>query len=131
MKRRAGGKPRACAAEKKMKIYIDAMGGDNAPKATVEGTLEALRKNPALEAVLGGPAAEVEPLLAGAEDVRGRIELDDAPEIITNHESPVMGVRKKTNTRCWPGACSAWDEFPASSGPPWLLCCPTGRVTFC
>ena len=81
-----------------MKIYIDAMGGDNAPKATVEGTLEALRKNPALEAVLGGPAAEVEPLLAGAEDVRGRIELDDAPEIITNHESPVMGVRKKTNS---------------------------------
>ena len=81
-----------------MKIYIDAMGGDNAPKATVEGTLEALRKNPALEAVLGGPAAEVEPLLAGAADVRGRIELDDAPEIITNHESPVMGVRKKTNS---------------------------------
>ena len=81
-----------------MKIYIDAMGGDNAPGAIVEGTLEALRADPELEVVLGGPAAEVEPLLSGAEDVRGRIALDDAPEVITNHESPVMGVRKKTNS---------------------------------
>ena len=38
-----------------MKIYIDAMGGDNAPQAIVEGTLEALRKDGELEVVLGGP----------------------------------------------------------------------------
>ena len=81
-----------------MRIYIDAMGGDNAPGAIVEGTLEALRKDPELEVVLGGPLDQVEPLLAEAGDVRARIELDDAPEIITNHESPVMGVRKKTNS---------------------------------
>ena len=81
-----------------MKIYIDAMGGDNAPQAMVEGTLEALRADPGLEVVLGGPVGETEPLLAEAGDVRSRIELDDAPEIITNHESPVMGVRKKTNS---------------------------------
>ena len=81
-----------------MKIYIDAMGGDNAPQAIVEGTLEALRADLGLEVVLGGPVQETEPLLAEAGDVRSRIELDDAPEIITNHESPVMGVRKKTNS---------------------------------
>ena len=28
-----------------MKIYVDAMGGDNAPQAIVEGTLEALRSS--------------------------------------------------------------------------------------
>ena len=49
-----------------MKIYVDAMGGDNAPKAIVEGTLEALRNNPELEIVLGGPKEETEPLLAEA-----------------------------------------------------------------
>jgi len=81
-----------------MRIYVDAMGGDNAPAAIVEGTLEALRKDPELEVVLGGPAAETEPLLREAGDVRNRITLDDAPEVITNHESPVMGVRKKTNS---------------------------------
>ncbi len=81
-----------------MRIYVDAMGGDNAPAAIVEGTLEALRKDPELEVVLGGPATETEPLLREAGDVRSRITLDDAPEVITNHESPVMGVRKKTNS---------------------------------
>lgn len=81
-----------------MKIYVDAMGGDNAPQAIVEGTLEALRNKADLQVILGGPLSQVEPLLAGAQDVRDRITLDDAPEIITNHESPVMGVRKKTNS---------------------------------
>ncbi len=81
-----------------MRIYVDAMGGDNAPEAIVEGTLEALRKDASLEVTLGGPAGEVEKLLSGAADVRGRIALDDAPEVITNHESPVMGVRRKTNS---------------------------------
>ena len=81
-----------------MRIYVDAMGGDNAPQAIVEGTLEALRKHPELQVVLGGPGGQIEPLLKEAEDVRDRISLDDAPEVITNHESPVMGVRKKTNS---------------------------------
>ena len=81
-----------------MRIYVDAMGGDNAPQAIVEGTLEALRKYPELQVVLGGPGGQIEPLLKEAQDVRDRISLDDAPEVITNHESPVMGVRKKTNS---------------------------------
>ncbi len=82
-----------------MKIYVDAMGGDNAPQAIVEGTLEALARYPDISVVLGGPKEQVEPLLASAgADLRARIDLDDAPEVITNHESPVMGVRKKTNS---------------------------------
>ena len=81
-----------------MKIYVDAMGGDNAPDAIVRGTAEALEKYPDLKVVLGGPAARVESLLAEFPAVRGRIEVDDAPEVITNHESPVMGVRKKVNS---------------------------------
>ena len=89
-----------------MKIYVDAMGGDNAPQAIVEGTLEALRKHPELQVVLGGPVGQVEPLLKEAQDVRDRISLDDAPEVITNHESPVMGVRKKTNSATVKGMLS-------------------------
>ena len=81
-----------------MRIYVDVTGGDNAPRAIVEGTIEALRKNPELEAVLGGPASETEALLAEAGDVRSRIMLDDAPEIITNHDHPAMAVRTKKNS---------------------------------
>lgn len=78
-----------------MRIFVDAMGGDNAPQAPVAGTIEALRKYPALEVALAGDLAQVEPLLKDCDDVRARITLVDAPEVITNHESPVMGVRVK------------------------------------
>ena len=84
--------------QKTMKIYIDAMGGDEAPEAPVRGTIEALRRFPELEVILAGRLDEIQPLLTDCEDVRSRITLEDAPEVITNHESPVMGVRKKVHS---------------------------------
>jgi len=81
-----------------MKIYIDAMGGDYAPEAPVRGSVEALRKFPNLEVILAGKPEEIQPFLTDCEDVRARITVEDAPEVITNHESPVMGVRKKVNS---------------------------------
>ena len=37
-------------------------------------------------------------MLKDGEDVRSRLTVLDAPEVITNHESPVMGVRRKTKS---------------------------------
>ena len=37
-----------------MRIFVDAMGGDNAPGAIVEGTLEAMRNFADLEVSLAG-----------------------------------------------------------------------------
>ena len=81
-----------------MRIFVDAMGGDFAPQAPVEGAVEALRRYPNIEITLAGDLKQVEPLLKECDDVRGRITLLDAPEVITNHESPVMGVRTKKNS---------------------------------
>lgn len=81
-----------------MRIFVDAMGGDYAPQAPVAGAIEALRRYGQLEVVLAGDLKQVEPLLVDCDDVRGRITLLDAPEVITNHESPVMGVRTKKNS---------------------------------
>ena len=81
-----------------MRIFVDAMGGDFAPQAPVEGSIEALRRYENIEIVLAGDLKQVEPLLKDCDDVRGRITLVDAPEVITNHESPVMGVRSKKNS---------------------------------
>lgn len=78
-----------------MRIFVDAMGGDNAPRCTVEGSIEALRQYPDMTIQLAGDLAQVEPLLKDCDDVRSRITLIDAPEVISNDESPVMGVRKK------------------------------------
>ena len=81
-----------------MRIFVDAMGGDNAPQAPVEGAIEALRRYPQIEVTLAGVIPEIEKYLVNCDDVRSRITLVDAPEVITNEESPVMGVRKKKNS---------------------------------
>lgn len=81
-----------------MRIFVDAMGGDFAPQAPVEGSIEALRRYADIEIVLAGDLKQVEPLLKDCDDVRSRITLVEAPEVITNHESPVMGVRSKKNS---------------------------------
>ena len=76
-------------------IYLDAMGGDNAPQCTVEGAIEALRADADLKITLGGPKDEIEKLLVNCDDVRSRLDVDDCPEIITNHDAPVMAIRQK------------------------------------
>ena len=83
-----------------MKIYLDAMGGDNAPKAPAEGAREALERFSELEIEVAGPMdavrAAVEEAFSGAEPtLRQRLTLTDCPEVITNCEAPVMAVRKK------------------------------------
>lgn len=82
-----------------MKIFLDAMGGDNAPKAPVEGALEALENNQELQIELAGPLSQVQPLVdqifAGKAELLSRLTLTDCPDIITNCESPVMAVRHK------------------------------------
>ena len=85
-----------------MKIYLDAMGGDHAPQATVEGAKEALTNFPDLTLELAGPAETVERevarVFADAPALRERLVLTDCPEVITNDESPVMAVRRKKNS---------------------------------
>ena len=81
-----------------MKIYVDAMGGDLAPEAPVKGALNALRQYPGLEIILAGKLDEITPFLGNYDDVKDRLTLEEEPEVITNHESPVMGVRKKVNS---------------------------------
>ena len=77
---------------------MDAMGGDLAPEAPVKGALRALRQYPHLEIILAGKLEEIKPHLGDYSDVASRLELEEEPEVITNHESPVMGVRKKVNS---------------------------------
>ena len=81
-----------------MKIYLDAMGGDHAPLAPVQGAKEALEMYPQLTIELAGPVEEVEKTVKdvfGESDLLSRLTLTDCPEVITNCESPVMAVRKK------------------------------------
>ncbi len=81
-----------------MRIAVDAMGGDHAPGITVEGSLAALRAFRDLTVLLIGQAEKLNPLLAGASDVASRLTVVDAREVIGNDESPVLAIRKKTDS---------------------------------
>ena len=98
-----------------MKIYLDAMGGDNAPLAPVQGALEALGLYPELEIELAGPidtvTETVNQVFEGADaSVRSRLTLTDCPEIITNNEAPVMAVRKKKQSAIVDGMLKLRDK---------------------
>lgn len=87
-----------------MKIVVDAMGGDLAPKVNVDGSIDALREFPDVEIVLVGPQALVEKTIgeyadqAALSGVRSRLSVVDAPEVITTEEHPVMALRRKKNS---------------------------------
>lgn len=83
-----------------MRIAVDAMGGDFAPQAIVEGAVDAARAFD-VEIILVGQRAAVERELARY-DTRGlRLELVDAPDAIAFDEPPAIAVktRKGLSTR--------------------------------
>ena len=87
-----------------MKIVIDAMGGDFAPKVNVDGSIDALREFSDVEIVLVGPQELGEKTIGEYADqqalsgVRDRLSVVDAPEVITTEEHPVMALRRKKNS---------------------------------
>lgn len=79
-------------------IALDAMGGDQAPDAIVAGAIEALRQFDDIRVLLAGPEARLEALLADAGDVRARVEILPADDVIAMDESPMLAVRRKVNS---------------------------------
>lgn len=87
-----------------MKIVVDAMGGDFAPKVNVDGAIDALREYKDMEIILVGPQELVNKTIAeyadqsAAASVKDRLSVVDAPEVISTEEHPVMALRKKKNS---------------------------------
>jgi len=79
-------------------IALDAMGGDNAPNAIVEGAIRGLRKFKDIKILLTGPEDVIKPLIADAGDVKDRIEILHASEVIGMDESPMLAVRTKKDS---------------------------------
>jgi glycerol-3-phosphate acyltransferase PlsX len=75
-----------------VKIAVDAMGGDLAPAAVVEGALHAARQY-GLEVILVGRTAAITPHLGGS--VPERVEIVDAPDVVEMHDEPAQAVRRK------------------------------------
>lgn len=72
-------------------IALDAMGGDHAPQATVQGALLAAC-DPGLEIVLVGRGAELRPLIP---EMPANVRIEEAPQAVGMAEQPAASVRQK------------------------------------
>lgn len=77
-----------------MKIAVDAMGGDNAPQAIIEGVEKARDQFTDLEFQLYGDPAKVKPLIKNEE----RLTMVATSQEISMGEEPVRAIRKKKDS---------------------------------
>ena len=76
-----------------MKIIIDAMGGDNAPREIIKGALRA-KHELGIDLILVGQEEAIRASLPAGEDV----EIVDAREIITMEDDPSTATRRKKDS---------------------------------
>ena len=73
-----------------VKIALDAMGGDNAPQAVVNGVVQALNEFNDLEFYITGPEDVIKEQLKKENYTGNKITIVDAKEVISTNEHPVM-----------------------------------------
>ena len=84
----------AASASRKIRIAVDAMGGDFAPGEIVSGAVQAAR-DLNVEIILTGPRAEVEAEMQKADLAGLQVSLVEATQRIEDGEQPAVAVMKK------------------------------------
>jgi glycerol-3-phosphate acyltransferase PlsX len=82
-----------------MKIIVDAMGGDNAPAAIVQGALEACRLH-GMEIILVGRTAEILRAVeaCGEKTLPSGVEIRDASEVVEIEDDPTTAFKRKKDS---------------------------------
>ena len=81
-----------------MRILVDVLGGDNAPKAVLEGAVAALQKEADLELILVGPQKEIESALDKGQIDRKRVEIIHSEVAVTNEDHPSLFIKQKPDS---------------------------------
>ena len=81
-----------------IKVAVDAMGGDNAPKCMVDGAVNALAAADNIQVLMVGNPEKIESELAGKEYDRNRFTIIPAASVISTDEPPVEAIRSKKDS---------------------------------
>ena len=84
--------------DEKIRIVVDAMGGDNAPEAPIHGAVDALAENNKIEITLVGRTPDIEAELAKYSYDKDRVHIVNAEDVIGFDEPPVEAIRKKKDS---------------------------------
>lgn len=80
-----------------MKIVIDGLGGDNAPKSNVEGAVNAIKEYN-VDLIITGDRDLLEKEFSNYEFDRNKLEIVHTTEIIENEDKPVKAIRSKKDS---------------------------------
>jgi glycerol-3-phosphate acyltransferase PlsX len=78
-----------------LRILVDAMGGDNAPEAIVNGCIDAIKCQEGFDILLIGDNDQINKVLRKRKFSSQRMEVVHAQEIITNEDLPTRAIRRK------------------------------------
>lgn len=82
----------------KIRVAVDAMGGDHAPEAPVQGAVQALEENPDIQVILFGREEEIKSELAKY-NYRGEdLSVVNCTEVIEMSEPPVAAIDQKKDS---------------------------------
>lgn len=81
-----------------MKIALDAMGGDFAPKATIEGALMAQKAYQDIQIILLGQEEVIKKELVSLQAPESSFPIVNAPEVIEMGEHPTKALSQKQNS---------------------------------
>jgi phosphate acyltransferase len=81
-------------------LSVDAMGGDHAPLAIIDGVELFAKANPGIKILLHGDEAQLGPLLATRPHAQGASQLHHAGDVVPMDAKPSQAMRKK-GTSMW------------------------------
>ncbi len=81
-----------------MKVLVDVLGGDNAPKAVLEGACSALKKEEGLTLVLVGPEQQIREALVKEGIDFGRVEIIDSHVAVENKDHHALFIKQKPDS---------------------------------
>ena len=84
-----------------VKIAVDAMGGENAPKKIIEGIEISLKKNNENFFYLFGNADKISKLINNKELIKKNSEIINTKDIISDNESPLNAAKKGKESSMW------------------------------
>ena len=82
----------------KVRIAVDAMGGDYAPAEPVRGAVDALNAEPRIEVIFTGDEALIRKELSGLSYPEDRVRIVPTTEVIETGEPPVKAIQSKKDS---------------------------------
>ena len=80
-----------------MKIAVDGMGGDNAPKSNVEGCVNAIKEY-GVDIIITGDKEILEKEFSKYDFDKSKLEIIHTTEVVTNEDKPVEAIRNKKDS---------------------------------